>query len=99
MKYRVLVPLICVCTLFWTTPTYAQRPPIRGHVYLPRTHGATVLSTYIDAEARRMVAVGDLLESMAIARRINVESDREAMKNSVLWVETYFTRKELNRQY
>jgi hypothetical protein len=46
-----------------------------------------------------MVAVGDLLESMAIARRINVQSDREAMKNSVLWVETYFTRKELNRQY
>lgn len=78
--------------------TFAQRPLIRGHVFLPRTNGATVLSTYIDAEARRMVAVGDLVESMAVARSINVQSDREAMKNSVLWVETYFKRKELNRQ-
>ncbi|MDA1056049.1 MAG: hypothetical protein O3C40_37185 [Planctomycetota bacterium] len=79
--------------------THAQPIPIRGRVFLPPTRGATVLSTYIDAEARRMVAVGNLLESMAIAHRINVESDREAMKNSVLWVETYFTRQELNRQY
>ncbi len=79
-------------------PTHAQRPRIRGHIYRPHTHGATVLSTYIDAEARRTVAVGNLLESMAVARRINVESDRVAMLNSVLWVETYFQRKELNRQ-
>ncbi|MEX0817938.1 MAG: hypothetical protein WD070_00045 [Pirellulaceae bacterium] len=73
--------------------------PVRGHVYLPRTQGATVLSTYIDAEARRIVAVGDFLESAAVARRIHVESDRVAMENAVLWVDTYFKRKELNQQY
>ena len=86
--------LICVSV------AKAQRDiPVRGHVYLPRTHGATVLSTYIDAEARRIVAVGDFLESAAIARRIHVESDRVAMENAVLWVETYFKRKQLNQQY
>jgi hypothetical protein len=58
-----------------------------------------VLSTYIDAEARRIVAFGDYLESAAIARRINVESDRIAMENSLRWVEVYFQRKQLNRQY
>jgi hypothetical protein len=58
-----------------------------------------VLSTHIDAEARRLVALGDFLESAAIARRINIEADREAMRNSVIWVETYFERRKLNMQY
>ncbi len=72
---------------------------VRGHVFLPQTAGATVLSTYIDAEARRAVAIGDFLESAALARRINLESDQIAMKNSVLWVETYFEKRKLNREY
>ncbi|MDA1051251.1 MAG: hypothetical protein O3C40_12335 [Planctomycetota bacterium] len=37
MKYRVILLLIGVGTLFLTTPTYAQRLPIRGHV-LPSPH-------------------------------------------------------------
>jgi hypothetical protein len=72
---------------------------VRGHVWLPRTQGATVLSTYIDAQARRAVAMGDFLESAAVARKINLEADRMAMENSVMWVETYFERRKLNRQY
>lgn len=72
---------------------------MRGHVRLPRTQGATVLSTYINASANRLVATGDFLESAAIARRIHLESDRVAMENSIQWIETYFERKRLNKEY
>lgn len=72
---------------------------VRGHVILPRTYGATVLSTYIDAEARRAVAIGDFLQSAAVARKINLEADRMAMENSLRWIETYFERRKLNREY
>ncbi len=81
-----------------TTSTYAQNR-VRGHVLLPRTAGATVLSTYINASANRAVAVGDFLESAAIARQIHLESDRMEMENSIKWVETYFERRKLNREY
>jgi len=73
----------------------AQRP----HIFLPRTHGATVLSTYIDAEARRIVAMGDFLESQANARLTHTEADRQAIENAMLWVDTYFKRKERNQEY
>lgn len=76
----------------------AQRR-VRGHVFLPPSPGATVLSTHLHAQAARAVALGDFLESAAIARQINLESDRIAMQNSVLWVETYFERRRLNREY
>ncbi len=92
----VVIPCLLLCTAI---AKGQSNIPVRGHVYLPRTSGATVLSTYLDAESHRIVAVGDFLESQAIARRIHVESDRVAMENAVLWVETYFKRKELNRQY
>ena len=96
MKTRFLTLAIIHVVLAGTS---LGQVPIRRHVYLPRTHGATVLSTHIDAEARRLVALGDFLESSAVARRINIEADREAMKNSVLWVETYFMRRKLNMEY
>ena len=72
---------------------------VRGHVWLPPASGATVLSTQIHAQAARAVAMGDFLESAAIARRINLESDRIAMENSIQWVETYFEKRRLNREY
>ena len=82
--------------LLGTSSVSAQR---RGHIRLPHTHGATVLSTYIDAEARRIAAYGYFLEAAAIARLINVEADRQAMYNSLIWVDVYFQRKLLNRDY
>lgn len=86
------------CMAVVTTPTHAQTR-VRGHVLLPRTAGATVLSTYINASANRVLAVGDFLESAAVARQIHLESDRIAMENSIKWVETYFERRKLNREY
>jgi len=85
-------------SLLLTGSLHAQQG-VRGHVFLPPTQGATVLSTYIDAQARRAVAIGDFLESQAIARKIHLEADRMAMENSVLYVETYFERRKLNREY
>jgi len=76
---------------------YAQ--PVRPHVYLPPTRGATVTSTYIDAQARRIVATGDFLESAAIARKIHSEAADKEMENHTKWVNTFFKARELNRMY
>lgn len=77
----------------------ADSPPARGHVFLPPTRGATVLSTYIDAQARYIAAVGDFLESDAIARRHRAEAFDREMDNALKWVETYFERRALNKAY
>lgn len=90
--------MLLQCFFYATTVVQAQSG-VRGHVILPRTEGATVLSTYINASANRVVANGDFLESAAIARQIHLESDRIAMENSIQWVETYFERKKLNQEY
>ena len=89
----------CLLMVIGIQGTATAQDRVRGHVYLPHTEGATVLSTHINAAANRLVALGDFLESAAIARRINLESDRVAMENSLIWVETYFKRRELNREY
>lgn len=77
----------------------ADSPPARGHIFLPPTRGATVLSTYIDAQARYIAAVGDFLESEAIARRHRAEAVDREMDNALKWVETYFERRALNKAY
>jgi hypothetical protein len=95
MKYW---PAVLAAVFAMTGSLYGQQR-VRGHVWLPPASGATVLSTQLHAQAVRAVAMGDLLESAAIARRINLESDRIAMENSIQWVETYFERRKLNREY
>lgn len=97
-KQATALLTIIVCLSAAVNSARAQNR-VRGHVLLPRTSGATVLSTYINASANRAVAVGDFLESAAIARQIHLESDRLEMENSIKWVETYFERRKLNREY
>jgi len=75
----------------------AGAQPVRGHVYLPSTRGATATSTVIDAQARKIVAMGDFLESAAIARLHHAAAADKELDNSIKWVETYFKRRELNR--
>ena len=72
-----------------------ERP--REHVYLPPVSGATPLSTMIDAQAHYLVAYGDCLESMAIARKIHAEAYQIELRNAVDEVDAYFKRRELNR--
>lgn len=95
---RISCVFLGALLLFLVGPVQAQRR-VRGHVFLPPAAGATVLSTHLHAQGVRAVAMGDFLESAAIARQINLESDRIAMENSILWVETYFERRRLNREY
>ena len=95
-KRRLLT--ICLAQLPLLSVSYAQVPE-RDHVFLPPTRGATVLSTYIDAQAHMIVAQGDFLEAAAIARRHHAAAAEQEIKNSVEWVRAYFDRKELNRAY
>ncbi|HEX7376220.1 MAG TPA: hypothetical protein VF278_03865 [Pirellulales bacterium] len=71
----------------------------RGRLNLPSEYGATAASSVIAAQAAYIVAMGDFLESAAIARRHNAVAAEHEMKNAVLWVQTYFERRELNRAY
>lgn len=66
---------------------------------LPPQYGATVASTIIFAQASYIAATGDFLESATIARRHHAIAAEHEMKNAVLWVQTYFERRELNRAY
>lgn len=80
----------------------AQSPPPPGphhHIALPPQYGATVMSTIIFAQASYIAAVGDFLESAAIARRHHAIAAEHEMRNAVLWVQTYFERRALNRAY
>lgn len=74
-------------------------PDSRGHIYLPETHGATVMSTIINAQANYIAAVGDYAESIAIARRHHAAAAEHEMRNAIQWVNTYFEMRALNRAY
>jgi hypothetical protein len=91
--------LVLSTALVVPASTFAQRQRVRSHIYLPPTRGATVLSTYIDAQARYVAAMGDCLESQAIARNLHAEALDKELDNAVKWVETYFERRALNRAY
>ncbi len=94
----VLVASVVV-TLASSTGRVGAQPTHDYVVYLPPTRGATVLSTYIDAQAHYILAMGDYLESAAIARRHRAEAVEQELENSLEWVETYFKRREVNRAY
>ena len=63
-------------------------PAIRG----------TPLSHQIHAEAAYMVAYGNMVESVAMARKINAEAVALEIQNSVAYVDAYFKRREINRE-
>jgi hypothetical protein len=102
-KSQTIVHVASRLTLLFVLLTvsrpHAAAQPVRPHIYLPPTRGATVTSTYIDAQARYVVAMGDFLESAANARRHHAEALDRELDNSVKWVETFFIRRELNRKY
>jgi hypothetical protein len=69
------------------------------HIILPPAVVATPLSAEISAQAQAIAAYGDLLESAAIARKINAEAVAVEIQNSVAFVDAYFKRRELNRDW
>ena len=44
-----------------------------------------------------MAAYGDMVESVAMARRINAQAVALEIQNSVAYVDAYFKRREINR--
>ena len=76
----------------------APQLPAPG-VFLPPRRGVTALSAQINAQASMVIAAGNFLVSEAIARRHHAEAAKQEMANSLLWVHTYFERKEINRKY
>ena len=104
MRYRLgklLSPVdfgLGICLVFGLA-AHALAQDERSHVnvYLHTATGATPLSAVIDAQARYLVAYGDCLESLAIARKIHAEAYQIELRNWVDEVDAYFKRRELNR--
>lgn len=71
----------------------------RRVVILPPSYGATPLSAQIHAQASYVVAQGQFLESAAIARQVNAQAAAIEIDNAVNYVDAYFKRRELNRQW
>jgi hypothetical protein len=74
-----------------------ERP--REHAIIPPAHVGTPLSAQIEAEAKYLVARGDLMESAAIAHKIHADAVAKEIQNSVDYVDAFFKRRELNRQW
>jgi hypothetical protein len=78
---------------------YAQDTPTQNQIYLPPAFGGTAYSFGVEAEAKYIAAQGAFLESAAIARKVNAEAVALELKNWVDYVDDYFKRRELNRQW
>ena len=61
--------------------------------------GGTPFSYQVFAQAAFIQASGQFLESAARARLTNSQAAEQEMKNSVTWVNTYFERRKLNREW
>ncbi len=93
LTYRVAATLICGGLLaLWPVTSSAQN-------IIRRSFVGTAQSALIEAQADYVVAQGIFLKSAAEARVINAEAAEKEMKNSVLWIHTYFERRRLNREY
>lgn len=77
----------------------AQPDPAHQHVLLPPAVGGTPLSFQVQAEASYVAAYGDMLESAAVARKVNAEAVAMEIQNSVAYVDAYFQQRELNREW
>ena len=61
--------------------------------------GATPLSSVIQAQASYVYAQGTFLVNAATAREINARAVEQEIKNAVAYVDAYFKRRELNREW
>ena len=84
----------------WISPQAMAQPIARrGHIWLPRSWGATPLSTVIHAQASYLASAGYFLEQAAIARRHRALAAKQEMENALQWVDTYFEMRERNRAW
>ncbi len=99
-RYHPLCRLLLAGALLLATrEAWAQSEVLREHVLLPVAVAGTPLSAQIQAEAAYLVARGDLAESAAIARKIHADAFAKEIQNSIGYVDAYFRRRALNRQW
>ena len=92
---RSFLPSIFLCI---AASAWAQSNQAAQHVVLPPAIGGTPLSQQIHAEAAYVAAYGDMVESVAMARKINAQAVALEIQNSVAYVDAYFKRREINRE-
>ena len=95
---RLSFAFLAMGWLFVEQSCWSQPAPSREHVFLPPTFGATASSLQIEAQARYLVARGDLMESAAIARRIHADAFAKEIENSVYYIEKYIEAKKLKHE-
>ena len=89
-----------LCMALWTADfAWAQSDQAHQHIFLPPVSGGTPLSFQIQSEAAYVAAYGDMMESAAIARKVNAQAVALEIQNSVAYVDAYFKRRDLNRQW
>ena len=72
-------------------------PPPRTPTFVPPAWGTTALSAQIHAEAALMSAFGQFLVDATIAERHHEYAREHRIHNYVLWVDSYFEARRLNR--
>ncbi|HEY4760510.1 MAG TPA: hypothetical protein VIH42_08015 [Thermoguttaceae bacterium] len=82
-----------------TQPGQQVQADQRVQVNLPPAIRGTPLSYQIQGEAQYIAAQGAFLEAAAVARKINAEAVALEIQNSVDYVNAYFERRRLNREW
>lgn len=86
--------LVLVTVLGMAAQAHGQaEQPTQRIVILGPAYGGTPLSYEIQAQAQYMEAFGDMVKSVAEARKINAEAVAKELENWVKYVEDYYKRR------
>ena len=102
MLGRLLLVVLCVHGVGqWTQAQIVRvnQPNAYPLLFLPEVRAAYARGQLIDAQANWIRAQGDYQVSLSKARQMNATAASMEMDNAIKWVETYFRRKEINREY
>jgi len=84
----------------WTADfAWAQSDQANQHIHLPPAFGGTALSFHDSGRSGLRSRLRDMVESVARARKINAEAVAMEIQNSIDYVDAYFKRRELNREW
>ena len=75
----------------------APEPPPRMPPFVPPAWGTTALSAQIHAEAALLSSFGGYLVDRSVAERHHEIAREHRIRNYVLWVDSYFEARRLNR--
>lgn len=85
--------------MLWTVGATWSQQAAAQQVALPPAVAGTPLSFQIHAQAVYLAGYGDMVESMAVARKINAEAAALEIQNSIDAVSAYFEKKDLRWEH